>query len=133
MSSNLSFRDFFNQLIKAYEDGDEEAIGALKDKLLSSGKSFRIDLEEDVDWQESTSESYTECPVIYQSFSVFLGDELVYEGEREFGSELEDPTHTGLGGRWITIRIDDEDVALVEEILSDFGLEIDWPVARPWR
>jgi hypothetical protein len=65
-------------------------------------------------WEESVVEGFSEFPIVTQWFKVFLGDDLVYEGQRQFGSSFEDPTHTDLGGRWVAIRVDDDAHAVAE-------------------
>ena len=132
MTSAKNFRDEFTKLVAAYGKWDDDEVKLLKESLTSSGKSLRVETVDDLQWEESESDAYEECPLVVQRFTVFLGDEIVYEGERWFGSELEDPTHTGTGGRWATIRVDDGGDEAIEAI-EDFGLEVDWPDVPAWR
>jgi len=132
MNSVKNFRDEFTKLVAAYGKWDEAEVNGLKESLTSSGKSLRVETVDDLRWEESESDTYEECPLVVQRFTVFLGDEIVYEGERWFGSELEDATHTGTGGRWATIRVDDGGDG-ADQVLEDFGLEVDWPDVPAWR
>lgn len=133
MARETDPREDFRDLVVAYEADDESAVERLTERLRSSAQPLRLVLEEDASWEESVVDGYSEFPVVTQTFKVFLGDELLYEGERQFGSALEDPTHTGLGGRWVTIRVDDEEHVLAERALEHLGLEIEWPTAPPAR
>jgi hypothetical protein len=133
MTRNPSPREDFLDLVAAHEADDEDAIERMSERLRGLGDPLRLVVEEDTSWEESVVEGFSEFPVVTQSFKVFHGDDLVYEGERQFGSSLEDPTHTGLGGRWVTIRIDDEEHVLAERGSEDLGLEIEWPTAPPAR
>ena len=133
MTQNSNLRKDFLDLIAAHEADDEDAIKRMSERMLRSEQPLRLLVEEDTSWEESAVEGFSEFPVVTQSFRVFNGDDLVYEGERQFGSSLEDPTHTGLGARWVTIRIDDEEHAAAERVLEDLGIEIEWPTAPPAR
>ena len=133
MPSPRNHRQEFSDLLAAYENGDDEAIAKFKDQIQAAGESLSVAIEDDLEWEESMVDCYTECPVVNQHFTVSLGGTAVYEGYRQFGSSLEDPTHTGMGGRWATIRIDDEGHATAEEALEDLGVEIDWPDVPTWR
>jgi hypothetical protein len=68
-----------------------------------------------------------------QSITVFLGEDLVFEMERWFGSEKVDSTHTGLGGRWQTIGVDEGGHAGLIELLEDFCHSVDEPDVPEWR
>jgi hypothetical protein len=116
----------FWKLIEAHDASEEDAARRIRDLL-------RLEVEEDTSWEESELDEYDEFPVVTQSFKVFLGKDLIYEGERQFGITLEDATHTGLGGEWVTIRIDDERHISAEDALEELGLEIDWPDVPPPR
>lgn len=131
MSTNESLKDIFEKLVNAYDDRDEDEMESLTQTIKESGKEMRVVIDDDIEWEESRVEGYTECPIVRQSIQVFLGDELVYEGERSFGSELVDSTHTGLGGEWGTIRLDDEQDGIIE-LLEDFGQSVDDPDVPPW-
>jgi len=134
MTRNSNPREDFLDLVAAHEADDEDAIERMSERLRGSGQPpLRLVVEEDTSWEESVVEGFSEFPVVTQWFKVFHGDDLVYEGERQFGSSLEDPTRTGLGGRWVTIRIDDEEHVVAERALEDLGLEIEWPTAPPAR
>lgn len=133
MTGNSNPRENFLDLVRAHEVEDEDAIQRSSEQLRASGQPLRLVVEEHTSWEESVVEGFSEFPVVTQSFKVLLGDDLVYEGERQFGSSMEDPTHTGLGGRWVTIRVDDEEHVVAERALEDLGLEIEWPTAPPAR
>ncbi len=126
-------REDFLCLVAAYEVDDEESIRRLSDRLRGLAQALRLQVQEDTSWDESFVEGFSEFPVVTQSFRVFVGDELLYEGDRQFGAALEDPTHTGFGARWAPIRIDGEEHAFAERALEGLGLEIDWPEVPPAR
>ena len=133
MSTTESLKNTFAELVEAYEDADEEAKEFLAQKIKVSGKSFRVDIEEYLQWEESQVEGYKECPLITQSITVFLDEEAVCEVERWFGSEKVDSTHTGLGGRWETIRVDENENEGLIQLLEDFGYAVDDPDVPEWR
>lgn len=131
MTRNPSPREDFLDLVAAHEADDEDAIERMSERLRGLGGPLRLVVEEDTSWEESVVEGFSEFPVVTQSFKVFHGDDLVYEGERQFGSSLEDPTHTGLGGRWVTIRIDDEEHVCVFHANVDSDSTANWtPIPR---
>jgi len=133
MPRNASMRKVFADLVAAHEEYDEDAVGRLSNRLRTSGSPLRVVVEEATAWEESMVEGYAEFPVVTQTFKVFAGDELLYEGERQFGASLEDPTHTGAAAKWSTIRIDNEEHAAAEAALEELGLEFGWPSAPPAR
>jgi len=102
-------------------------------KIRNSGKSLNVVVEDELDWEESKVEGFLECPMIDQSITITWGDESVYEVVRWFGSEMVDPTHTGLGGRWETTRVDDGGHESLIELLEDFGHSVDDPEVPDWR
>jgi hypothetical protein len=108
-------------------------IKVCKDILTKSGLAIRVEVSNELDWEESVSPEYQECPIVTQTFKVYLGDELLYKGQRMFGSELIDPTHTGLGGRWESIQVDMGDENRTIEALEDLGHEVEWPDVPEWR
>ena len=133
MSASENLKDIFGKLVGAYGDCDDAAKVFLTKKIKDSGKHLRIGVEDDLQWEESQVEGYIEFPTVIQSIEVFFGNELVYEVERWFGSEKVDSTHTGLGGRWQTIRVDDGGHDGIIELLEDFGHPVDEPDVPPWR
>jgi hypothetical protein len=133
MKKTENLKEIFDELVTAYEEGDEAAKESLTKKIKESGKSFRVEVDDDLQWEESQVEGYEEAPTVIQTVEVFLGEVLVYEDQRWYGSEMVDPTHTGLGGRWETIRVDGGGDDVVVELLEDFGETIDEPDVPPWR
>jgi len=133
MSAYKRLKDIFGELVEAYENGDEQAIDLLTKQIKNSGKSLRLQVDDDLQWEESQVKGYEECPMVVQSITVFLGEEAVCEVERWFGSEMIDPTHTGLGGRWETICVDEGSHKGLIELLEDFGHCIDVPDVPEWR
>lgn len=133
MNANGSLAEIFNKLVELYRQGNFSDGEQLIDRLKKSRKKIRIEVEEDIQWEPCYSSEFEECPTVTQTFQVYVGGKLAYEGERVFGSELEDPTHTGLGSEWATIRVDDGEERAIFEVLGRFGQEIDWPEAPPWR
>lgn len=131
--SDGEYPKFFERLVNAYRHQDESEMQICKDLLGTSGKQLRVEILEDVEWEESVSDQYEECPLVTQIFKVYLGDELLYEGHRLFGSEIVDPTHTGLGGRWLPIQVDMGDEDAVVDALEDLGIEIESPDVPAWR
>jgi hypothetical protein len=131
--TKINFLEVFERLVEAHDNLDDAEIQACKDILSASGHTIRVEVSEDIEWEESVSPEYEECPVVTQTFKVYLGDELLHEGYRMFGSELVDPTHTGAGGRWETIQVDMGDEKQTIEALEDLGHEIEWPDVPEWR
>ncbi len=133
MSATENLKNTFGELVEAYDDDDGDAKELLAKKIRDSGGSMRVDIGDDLRWEESQVEGYEEWPVVVQSITVFLGEEPVYAVERWFGSEKVDPTHTGLAGRWVAIRVDEGGDNGIIELLEDFGLSVDEPDVPPWR
>jgi hypothetical protein len=44
-----------------------------------------------------------------------------------------DPTHTGMGGRWDVIRVDDGGDGGVFALLENFELEVEAPEVPAWK
>ncbi len=107
MSATENLKNTFSELVEAYDDTDDDAKESLTKKIKDSGKILRVIIDDELQWAESQVEGYEECPMVVQSITVFLGEDSVCEVERWFGSEKVDSTHTGLGGRWQTIRVDE--------------------------
>ena len=133
MSSTKNLKNIFGELVEAYDDDDVDAKESLAKKIKDSGKSLRVVIDDELQWEESQVEGYDECPMVVQSITVFLGEDSVSEVERWFGSEKVDSTHTGLGGRWQTIRVDEGGHVGLIELLEDFGHSVDEPDVPEWR
>jgi len=133
MSVTENLKNIFGELVEAYNDADDEAKESLAKKIKHSGKSLHVVIDEELQWEESHVEWYEECPTVVQSITVFLGEESVCVVERWFGSEMVDPTHTGLGGRWETLRVDEGGHEGLIELLEDFCHSIDEPAVPEWR
>ena len=133
MSVTENLKNTFGELVKAYDDADDDAKESLAKKIKDSGESLRVVIDEELQWEESHVEGYEECPTVVQSITVFLGEESVCVVERWFGSEMVDPTHTGLGGRWEAIRVDEGGHEGLIELLEDFGHSVDEPDVPEWR
>ena len=133
MSTTKNLKILFEELVDAYEDGNDEAKLPLLGIIKNSGKDLHITIDDELQWEESLVNGYKECPVVIQSIEVFLGNELIYECNRFFGSEKIDPTHTRLGERWVTIRVDDGDHDGLIELLEDFGHTVDEPDVPEWK
>jgi hypothetical protein len=117
----------------AYEEWDDEDKKSLAKKIKDKEKKIRVDVDDVLQWIESQVDGYLQCPVVIQTINIFIGKELVCKLKREYGSEYIDPTHTGLGGRWTTLRIDEGGGDAVLEILSDFGHTVEEPSVPPWK
>ena len=133
MSATENLKNIFGELVEAYDDDNGAAKELLAKKIKDSGKSLRVVIDDELQWEESQVEGYDECPMVEQSITVFLGEEPVYAVERWFGSEKVDPTHTGLAGCWVAIRVDEGGDNGIIELLEDFGLSVDEPDVPPWR
>lgn len=133
MTTQSTEQNSFLQLVAAHEANDERAIDQISGYLRSLDRPISVIVEEDVTWLEAVDDENWEFPLVTQTFKVLHQDQVVYEGERQFGSEFEDPTHTGLGGRWVTIRADNCEHVAAERALESCGLEIEWPSAPPAR
>ena len=117
----MKFSKFFFQIIEPNK------------KIKDKEKKIRVDVDDVLQWIESQVDGYLQCPVVIQTINIFIGKELVCKLKREYGSEYIDPTHTGLGGRWTTLRIDEGGGDAVLEILSDFGHTVEEPSVPPWK
>jgi hypothetical protein len=133
MSTAENLKNTFGELVEAYDDADDDAKESLAKKIKDCGKNLRVVIEDVLQWETSQVEGYEEYPMVVQSINVFLGEESVCEVERWFGSEMVDPTHTGLGGRWEAIRVDEGGHEGLIELLEDFGLAVDDPDVPGWR
>ena len=133
MSATKNLKNTFGELVEAYDDTDDDAKESLTKKIKDSGKILRVVIDDELQWEESQVEGYEECPMVVQSITVFLGEESVCEVERWFGSEKVDSTHTGLGGRWQTIRVDEGGHEGLIELLEDCGHSVDEPDVPEWR
>ena len=91
---NKDYKDLFCRLVEAYEEWDEEIIKSLTTELKESGLKLRTEVSEDLIWEESQVDGFTEAPLVIQTYKVFLGNDEVFEGERHYGHEMIDPTHT---------------------------------------
>lgn len=131
--NKISFPKVFERLVEAHDSMDDAEIKVCKDIFTKSGLAIRVEVSNELDWEESVSPEYQECPIVTQTFKVYLGDQILYKGQRMFGSELIDPTHTGLGGRWESIQIDMGDENRTIEALEDLGHEVEWPDVPEWR
>jgi len=125
-------KELFTALVAAHEEGDDAEIDELRRRLVESGAPVRVSTSEDIEWSEPDEVYGLRAPLITQDFQVYVGDELAFEGWRQFGSELEDRTHTGVGGNWVTFRVDENGTQYVEEALEALGVELDWPDAPAW-
>ena len=126
-------KDVFKRFVAACVEGDDLEAEACKKLLLRAGQSIKVETSDELEWEDCASSGYEECPLVTQIFKVYHGDELIYEGQRLFGSEPVDPTHTGLGGRWQTIQVDIGDENRTIDALEDLGLEVEWPAVPEWR
>ena len=133
MSTTENLKNTFGELVEAYDDADDDAKEPLAKKIKDSGEILRVVIDDELQWEESQVEGYEECPMVVQSIAVFLGEDSVCEVERWFSSEKVDSTHTGLGGRWHTIRVDEAGHAGLIELLEDFGHFVDEPDVPEWR
>ena len=133
MSVTENLKNTFEELVEAYDVADDDAKESLAKKIKDSGRGFRVVVDNELQWEESLVEGYEESSMVVQSISVFLGEEAVCKVERWFGSEKADPTHTGLGGRWETIRVDEGGHEGLIELLEDFGHAVDDPDVPEWR
>jgi hypothetical protein len=133
MSVTENLKNTFEELVEAYDVADDDAKESLAKKIKDSGRGFRVVVDNELQWEESLVEGYEESSMVVQSISVFLGEEAVCKVERWFGSEKVDPTHTGLGGRWETIRVDEGGHEGLIELLEDFGHAVDDPDVPEWR
>jgi hypothetical protein len=130
---NKDFTDLFCRLVEAYEEVDKEKIRSLTTELKEYRLKLRTEVSEDLIWEESQVDGFTEAPLVIQTYKVFLGNDEVFKGERHYGSEMIDPTHTGMGGRWDVIRVDDGGYGGVFALLENFGLEVEAPEVPAWK
>lgn len=131
--TKINFAEVFERLVEAHGNMDDSEIQACKDIFTASGRTLRVLISDETEWEESVLPEYEACPVVTQTFKVYLGDELLYKGQRMFGSELVDSTHTGSGGRWEAIQVDMGDENRTIEALEDLGHEIEWPDVPEWH
>ena len=133
MSTTKNLKNIFKKLVDAYDNNDDAEQESLTKSIKNSGKQLRVVFDDDIQWEESQVEGYKEFPIVIQLIEVFLGDALVYKCERWFGSEKVDSGHTGLGGRWETIRVDEGGDGGIFELLENFGLSVDDPDVPGWK
>jgi len=133
MSNKINLKKSFKDLVSAFANWDETTQEKLIEKFRNSENIFRVELEDDVQWDESTIEGFSEAPTVIQTYKIFFGNELVYEGERWYGKELIDPTHTGSGGRWEVIRVDEGGSDPALKILEEFEIYVDEPDVPNWK
>ena len=129
----IKLKKIFEDLVEAYENGDDDEKDSLVNKIKESGFVMRVEVEEDLEWEESVVEGYTECPVLTQTYRVFLGDEQVFVGDRMYGSEMSYSAHARVDGYWEAIRIDDGGVSGAIEALEDLGFPIETPNVPKWK
>lgn len=133
MTTQSTEPNSFLQLVAAHEANNERAIVQISAYLRALDKPISVTVDEEVTWSESVNDETWEFPLVKQTFKVLQGNRTVYEGERQFGSEFQDPTHTGLGGSWVTIRVDNLEHVLAEKALESCDLKIEWPPSLPAR
>ncbi len=133
MTDYLGLSGEFSALLVAYDSDDDLAIEVIRNRILKTEKKMSLAIDESTTWEESVVDGFKEFPVVCQRFRVLIGEEVVYEGERLFGGSIEDPTHTGAGGRWTAIRIDENEHGTAERVIEDFGIEFKWPDVPPAR
>ena len=133
MSNKKNFKKSFKDLVTAYANWDETTQEKLITSFRSSDTFFRVEVDDDLQWEESTIEGFSEVPTVIQTYKIFFGNELVYEGERWYGKELIDSTHTGSGGRWEVIRVDEGGSDPAIEILAEFKIFVDEPDVPDWK
>ena len=133
MNHKINFKETFKDLVSAYANWDEATQEILITKFKSSNILFRVEVNDDLQWDDSTVEGFSKAPTVIQTYKIFFGEELVFEGERWYGKELIDPTHTGLGGRWEVIRVDDGGSDPALEILEEFAMYVDEPNVPDWK
>lgn len=133
MNQKINSKQVFVDLVTAYDGGDDAIKESLIKKIRNSKKTFRAEVDADIQWDESQIEGFSEAPTVIQTYKIYLGNEIVYEGERWFGKEFVDPTHTGLGGRWEVIRVDERGDDSALEILEEFEIIIDEPNVPDWK
>lgn len=131
--TKANYQEVFSRLVEAQSDLDDDAFAECREVLEASGQQLRVEIDDELEWEKSVSDDYEECPLVVQTFTVLLGEEIIYEGVRMFGSELVDSTHTGAGGRWEAIQVDGGDEDSVCSALEELGLEIEWPDVPAWR
>lgn len=133
MTTTENLKEIFGELVEAYDEDDDDAKEFLTKKVKDSGKSLRVVIDDELQWEESQVEGFEECPTVVQFITVFWGEESVYEVERWFGIEMVDSAHSGLGGQWETIRVDEGGHEGLIELLEDFGHCVDEPDVPEWR
>ena len=133
MNEKINIKQVFKDLVTAYDEWDDDAKESLLEKIRNSKKIFRVEANEDIQWDESQIEGFSEAPTVIQKYEIFLSNELVFEGERWFGKEIVDPTHSGLGGRWEVIRVDEGGGDSALEILEEFEIFVEEPNVPDWK
>ena len=116
----------YKTLLELSENMDDE-IESIYEDAKEAGYELNIKTSEEIEWEESEIEGFSEFPVVTQTLRLFIKDTLVAEWERRYGIECIDYTHTGLGGNWEPLRLDNEDGYEIEEMLEYVGIEIPLP------
>ncbi len=81
-SATENLKNIFGELVEAYDDDDVDAKESLAKKIKDSGKSLRVVIDDELQWEESQVEGYDECPMVVQSITVFLGKEVEVSADR---------------------------------------------------
>lgn len=74
--TKINFLEVFERLVAAHDSMDDAEIQACKDIFTASGRPIRVEVTDELEWEESVSPEYEECPVVTQTFKVYLGDEM---------------------------------------------------------
>jgi len=119
-------KEKFTTLLGFFEAGDEDECQVYLDNQISSEIVISLVTSEDVAWVESAIEGYDEFPEVEQICEVKFDGVVVATFSRFYGAEMIDPTHTGLGGRWVGFRIDDP-YSIVENLVEFLEIEIEEP------
>ena len=67
MSNKINFKKTFKDLVSAFADWDETTQKKLIEKFRNSENTFRVEVEDDTQWDESTIEGFSEAPTVIQT------------------------------------------------------------------
>jgi hypothetical protein len=119
----------FKNLIELVDDSDDDQAIEIYDKQKSIGNEIDIKTTENVRWEASNVEGYSEWPTVEQNIIVIFGGIRVAKFSRYFGTEF---TRADM---WQAMLLDynNDFGQSIDLTLEAIGIEIDYPDIPPPR
>lgn len=114
----------FEKLMQLHDSGDSDLLDAELAKLRSQNIEIAYKVTQLIEWLDSEDERFDKFPLVTQECQISLCGHIVLTDSREFGIELADYTHTGLGGEFERIELEPFEF---DNFIEAIGLDIDWP------